>query len=450
MDRRDFVKLGGAAAAASLCARPASGDGEDAGSMRVRLLANDYITVYESPDPATVYTYSPGICRLQSGRLVATLDLGGPGVQRLESIQTARGPLRGLILTSDDHGETWTPRGRNTMLHARPFVAGSRVYVLGHAGRLRICCSEDWGDTWAPDVDLTTSGGWHQAPCNVHYAEGHVYLVMEHNTDPSFRGWGVSRLAPVLMRGREADELTSPEAWSFAGELSFNQAIERYGAPRMLGTPFFATGNTAPDNLADRRTMNPIGWLETNVVQFTDPAHLWYDPSQTTFHLWMRAHTGGTNLACIAKVTTQPDGSMVTDLQAAPSGEPMLYVPCPGGQMKFHILYDRPTELYWLLSTQSTDSMTRPVLLRPDRYGLPNNERQRLALHFSRNCMDWCFAGLVATGGGPRESRHYASMVIDGENLHVLSRSGDARALSAHDGNLITLHTVRDFRKLVY
>jgi hypothetical protein len=32
----------------------------------------------------------------------------------------------------------------------------------------------------------------------------------------------------------------------------------------------------------------------------------------------------------------------------------------------------------------------------------------------------------------------------------VLSRSGDRRAKSAHDGNLITFHTVRNFRNLVY
>jgi hypothetical protein len=45
---------------------------------------------------------------------------------------------------------------------------------------------------------------------------------------------------------------------------------------------------------------------------------------------------------------------------------------------------------------------------------------------------------------------HYASMVIDGDDLHVLSRSGDERAHDAHNGNLITFHTVRNFRDLVY
>jgi len=63
---------------------------------------------------------------------------------------------------------------------------------------------------------------------------------------------------------------------------------------------------------------------------------------------------------------------------------------------------------------------------------------------------DWGFAGAVAISASPKEARHYASMDIDGDDLVILSRSGDARAKSAHDGNLITFHRVRDFRGLVY
>jgi hypothetical protein len=81
---------------------------------------------------------------------------------------------------------------------------------------------------------------------------------------------------------------------------------------------------------------------------------------------------------------------------------------------------------------------------------LPNNERRRLQLHFSKNMIDWCFAGLVAVGPAEHASRHYASMAIDGDDSVILSRSGDQRAKSAHDGNLITFHRVEDFRELVY
>ena len=106
--------------------------------------------------------------------------------------------------------------------------------------------------------------------------------------------------------------------------------------------------------------------------------------------------------------------------------------------------------MYFLVSSQSTDSMTRPDLLSQERYGLPDNERHRLALYFSTNLFDWCFAGMVAVGKTPRCSRHYASMVIDGEDLLILSRSGDENARSAHNGNLLTFHRVPDFRSLIY
>lgn len=419
-------------------------------AARPPILADDYVVVYESPDPARIYAYSPGLCRLATGRLVGTMDQGGPGVKDLPAVRRGGRTWPGKAFTSDDHGRTWQHRADMPMLHARPFTAGDAVYVLGHAGDLLIVRSDDGGETWSEPARLTDGQHWHQAPCNVHYAHGKVYLVMERITDPSFRGWPVSVIAPVVTSARVADDLTRREAWTFSNELSFRDAVAAGGEPNLLGVPFFKTGPTAPQNPADRRIMNPIGWLETNIVQFTDPDHVWYDRRGRTFHLWMRAHTGTTNLACIAKAVEADDGTLTVSLETAPSGQPMLYVPCPGGHMKFHILYDEPSELLWLLSTQSTDSMTRPERLASDRYNLPNNERHRLALHFSRNCIDWCFAGLVAVSGGPGQGRHYASMAVDGDDLHVVSRSGDARAKNAHDGNLITFHTVRDFRDLVY
>ena len=420
-------------------------------SLGAGLLANDYVVLRRSSDPARIQVYSPGLARLASGRVVATCDVSTPAEM------TSKGALlenqkrwTHEIYTSDNHGRKWTLRGEAPMMHARPFEAGKSVYVLGQAHDLTIVRSDDRGETWSSAARLTEGQMWHQAPCNVHYARGRVSLVWERLSGTSFSGWPVAMLAPVVMSAPLDADLMRRDSWTFSNELTFHDAIRQAGPPKLIGAPFFAYGRTVSQG-PDYRNMAPMGWLETNVVQFTDPGHVWFDPVGRTFHLWMRSHTGTSNLACIAKAVESEDRKSITvSLEHAPSGEPMLYVPCPGGHMKFHIVHDAKTGLFWLISSQSTDSMTRPDRLPRERYNLPNNERHRLALHFSKNCVDWCYAGLIAVGGSPRQARHYASAVIDGEDLHVLSRSGDERAATAHDGNMITFHTVRDFRGLVY
>lgn len=418
---------------------------------KVPLLANDFIVLYESPDPKNVYCYTPGLARINNGRILATMDLGGPEMKNLPaSARWGRGEggyaWIGKIFTSDDGGQTWTHRADFPFMHARPFVAGKYVYVLGQADDLMVLRSDDEGETWSDPVKLTEGQKWHQSACNVHYANGNVYLVMERRVYFQIQGWYVGELAPLLMRGNIGDDLTQREHWMFASELVFRDLVEDSD---LLGVPFWNLGNVDPTGKSHRE-MNPMGWLETNVVQFVDPDHIWCDPTGHTFHLWMRAHTGGTGYACILKVVENEDGTMTTTPETVPSGRRILYVPCPGGQMRFHVLYDEATQLYWLLSTLSWDSMTRPERLPSTRYNLPNNERQVLALHFSKNMIDWHMAGVVAQGNSPKESRHYASMVVYGEDLLVLSRSGDHRAKNAHDGNLITLHRVKGFRELVY
>ena len=97
---------------------------------RVPLLADDFTVMYESPDPSTVYCYTPGLARLPDGRLVATMDLGGPGVRDLPvPVRWERGEggyaWVGKVFTSDDGGATWIHRTDFPFIHARPFMGGS-------------------------------------------------------------------------------------------------------------------------------------------------------------------------------------------------------------------------------------------------------------------------------------------------------------------------------------
>ena len=419
-------------------------NGSAARGAPIRALAQDHIVLDRSPDPAKIPLYTPSILCLSGGRLVGANERSGTW-RKLGNPWTR-------ISTSDDGGLTWTLRATAGITHGRLFRSGTSLYYLGHAGDLQIMRSDDNGATWSPQVALSAKQSWHQTAANVWHAKGNVYLVMERNASTEVRGWG--QLAPVLMRAKEGDDLTQRSSWTFASELVFADLIPGYRENDLqsdfFGVPFFKQTYPVSNLLARNRPMHPMGWLETNVVQITDPNHGWYDPKGRTFHLFMRTHTGGTGYAAIAKVVENADGSMTTSLVKAPSGKTMLFLPFPGGQMRFHVLYDEKTSLYWLLGTQATDSMTRVEALAPDRFDIPNNERQRLVLHFSKNMVDWCFAGLVAVAPGNRGSRHYASMDFDGDDLVILARSGDEHAQTAHNGNLITFHRVRSFRDLVY
>jgi hypothetical protein len=419
----------------------------------IRPLANDYVLVGESPAPLTVPLYSPTILRLDSGRLVAAYTRAGSDPSR-------PGPAGEVFLISDDHGVTWTKRAEVPgALQGRVFRGGGRLFYISPGAGMPAMRSDDDGLTWSKPVKLTADDlVWQQTPANVWHANGNVYLAFERRYK-AIEAWGPSEKALVLLRARADADLTQRSAWTISSELVFadvvpgvrDNTINRTGLD-FLGIPFFKQDypNRAPVSAAPRRTMPPIGWVEPGVVQVVDPNHVWFDPTGHTFHVLARAHTGGTGFACVTKVTENADGSMTMSLEHAPSGKAMLYLPMPGGQLRFHVLYDAKTKLYWLLGSQATDSMTRPDRMAKERFDLPYNERQRLVLHFSRNLVDWCFAGLVASVDSPKASRHYASMDLDGDDLVILSRSGDERAKSAHDGNLITFHRVKNFRELVY
>ena len=398
--------------------------------------------LFRSPSPQDVYCYTPSICRGAAGRLLASFDLGGAGVSKLEGPRSDSGdfglPNQLRIHISDDHGVTWRETARLPMMHTRLFQAGDRLYALGQNGRLLISASNDNGETWSVPAVLETEGCYEPGVA-IDFHNGKLYLEMERKRE--FDTW--PGVAQVLLSADENADLTRPENWTFSEPFFLPEHIAMI---QPFGMPLYPEGDTAPGRYNGR-----CDCLETNVLRIHDPNHLLYDPEDRTLVLLSRLHAGGVaNMAVMLRGFEYPDGRLEIGMFSTPGGAPYLFVPLPGGQMKFHIEYDPSSRLYWMVSSQTTDSMTRPELLPPERYNLPDNERHRLVLHFSRNLIDWCFAGVIAIGSSPKESRHYAGMVIDGDDLLVLSRSGDAQAYSAHNGDLITLHRICGFRKLSY
>ena len=399
--------------------------------MNTELIADERILL-ESPDPENIYCYSPALCHGFNGRFVASFDFGGPGTGNLKGPRSDHGDYAAgnqlRILTSDDRGGTWTERARLPMLHTMLFKAGKTLYALGHSGRLLISRSLDNGSTWSDAVILNDQYQWHQNACKVDVWNGRVTLVYDHRLP----GAGWPNVAPVLFFADEDADLCQWKNWSVSAPFD---PTASFAAMKNIGIPF--------------QPGDQPGILEENVFRIHDPDHEFYDPSGESVMILCRAHTGMSNYGALLRGVVHL-GEIRLEKLRTPGGSELFLLPLPGGQMKFYLDYDPVSKLYWMVATQTTDSYRKLTRLEPGRIPSAFNQRRRLMLQFSRNGFDWCFAGLVATGADERSSRHYASFIFDGSDLLILSRSGDQRARSSHDGNLLTLHRVRNFRELIY
>lgn len=66
------------------------------------------------------------------------------------------------------------------------------------------------------------------------------------------------------------------------------------------------------------------------------------DDGGKTLHIFSRAHTAGSGYCCMMKAVERiKDGKDVIEFECekAPSGQKIVFLPMPGGQMKFYIWF---------------------------------------------------------------------------------------------------------------
>ena len=381
-------------------------------------LVADESVIAVSPCADSIYLYTPAIVEGFDGRFVVAVDYGGPGTGALDGPRSDFGDYKAgnqiRVLLSDDRGAHWRETSaRIPMMHEILFKAGESLYMVGHSRRLLITRSDDNGETWSPPAVLCAEGRWHQSCTSVDVYDGKVTLVYERWISDGHLWPGVG---PVLMQAPVDADLTLPSSWKFSPLYDPDPAME---AALPAGMALEGDGHS--------------GLLETNVVRVVDPARPFYDSLGRSVVLLSRANAGMPDIGVMLRGRELEDGSLVIDRWPRKSGE-VLFAHIPGGHLKFHLVYDSASGLFWLLHSQSD--------------GL-SNERRRLALSYSPDLLRWTFAGLVAVGPTDHSARHYATMIIDGDDLCIVSRSGDERARTAHDGNIVTFHRVKDFRRLV-
>lgn len=389
-----------------------------AGERIPGLIASEKV-IARSPDSAGIYLYTPAIAAGFDGRIVAAIDYGGPGTSALDGPKSDIGDYASgnqvRVLLSDDKGRTWRDSGaRLPMMHEILFKAGGRLYMIGHSGRLLISCSEDNGVSWSEPSVLREDGRWHQSCGAVDIHKGTVSLVYEKWISKGHAWPGVG---PVLMQADENSDLCNPDNWQFSGMYNPDPDM---AACAPMGIPAVPGGTT-----------EGAGILETSVVRVYEPGNPFYDPEDRSVVLLMRSAAGYRDLGVMLKGVRKEDGSLSIE-KLRLNGREIFFMPIPGGRLKFHICHDPVTGLYWMVHSQITGNMS---------------ERRRLALSWSADLLNWTPAGLIAVGPADNASRHYATCMIDGDNLYVVSRSGDLEAKNAHDNNLTTFHVVKNFRR---
>ena len=413
----------------------------------MKFIADERI-LFESPNPENVFCYSPGICNGFNNRLLVCFDLGGAGVASLGGALSRAGDW-GLgnqlrVMYSDDNGETWLESKTTLpMYHSVMFKSGNALYIIGVDDRLLISRSDDNGETWSEVAVLDEKYRWAHMGNRVNLYKNVITVVAE--CVPLGKDWSLS--APVMMRAAADADLTELGSWKFSEPFILQPHI--YDAPA-LGVPCYPLGELDPGK-PDPRINNGEGAIESNVWRVLDPTHRWYDPRMKNVVITMRANVCLTNLAVVMMGVEKDDGTLEIQNITTPAGTKHFYIPFPGGQIRFDMVYDEVTKMFFMVSCQSTDSMTKIECLPPDRFNLPFSERRRLQLHFSKNGVDWCFAGMVSIGPGTEKaSRQYAVLEIHNDDIFIFSRSGDERAVDPHNGNLLTLHKVKNFRNLIY
>lgn len=150
-----------------------------------------------------------------------------------------------------------------------------------------------------------------------------------------------------------------------------------------------------------------------------------------------------TNLAAVFDLTDDAENLDLSFTQ---------FHPMPGGQVKFCILHDDVSGLYWMNATLPTRSQEQDpqfnVQLKQDRRydGTSGNERRILALYCSFDALNWLPAGYICVWPLVRQASNYCGLLIDGDDLLVAARTS-REGHNQHDNDLTTFHRVRNFRE---
>ena len=376
-------------------------------------LAQDYTVVFHNPDSER-YVEGPGLARLDDGTLVAVV----PVVPRNEwSAERRATQSRAHLLRSSDGGKTWQPAAELPYYSAVPWVHRGALYLFANKGGtksrnddLLLLRSADGGQTWSEPVTLFSGHFWN---CHTGMAvrDGHLYWAVDDISNYSKRG-------PRAVVGDLSADLMNPSAWRMSEPVPFP------GVPDAVTNPKFAA---LPSQYLEPNVINVRGQLR--VLATVKPK---------------RQSTAG-----LCAVLDLNDDGQKLDLKFT------QFHPMPGGQLKFCVLWDEFSQMFWATANLVVDSQGAFDWWAEGEKrgnvafasGVGGNDRRFLMLLYGLDGLNWFQAGCIAQAGKISQSFMYARPVIDGDDLAIIARSS-VNAPNQHDADYATFHRVRDFRRL--
>lgn len=382
------------------------------GPMNLRAatpLAQDYTVVFHNPDPE-YYVEGPGLVRSDDGTLIAIV----PVVPREEwSVERRAKHSITHILRSHDGGKSWQETSSLPYYSAAPFIHRGALYLLVNKGGTKsrnddvlILRSDDGGTKWSEPVTLFKGHYW-----NCHTAmvqkEDKLYWATDDLSLGKNRG-------PCLIAGDLSKDAMDPMAWRISKPVPFP------GEPKLLIPPKFAAETNQ--------------YLEPNVIEFD----------------------GKLRVLSTVKIKRQTLAGLCAVFDATDDGQSLQlnfqqYSPMPCGQLKFCVLRDEISKLFWVTGNQPADSQRQfewgAKAEKMGNFKASAGDRRFLMLQYSVDALNWFPAGCIAHAAKISQSFMYARPVIDGEDLAIICRSS-VNAPNQHDADYATFHRVKDFRRL--
>ncbi|MCH2128912.1 MAG: glycoside hydrolase [Pirellulaceae bacterium] len=356
------------------------------------------------------YMHDPGMACMEDGTLlVAAPCFEWEHKRVLRNIRSRRKIIHKELLLSRsfDGGETWETLDPMPVEDATPFVHENKFYMFLPGKTFRLVRSDDHGKSWSEPVEILKTPEWN-CSTGMTVKDNKLY-------------WAIGGTTAIC--GDLSRDIMDPQAWRKSNRVGFPKVPDRLRSniyPPKNGTWPVQWGGDL--------------WLEPNVVNVNGHLRVL---SRCVIDEYSTASIGG---IC----DLNDDGEELTL-------EFTQFAAIPGAQNKFFIMYDEPTQLFWMLSNMPTDSQgyfaDRDELLKVGYHGGPGNERRILMLYYSRDSLNWFQAGCAAMWPSPIQAFMYPSAAIVGNDIVFISRTS-AEAQNQHDADIVTFHRIRDFRAL--